>query len=438
MIFGKYAAIAGAVAVAAVWPFATGQIGQSQYQAEIEKAQLPYLTIENVKYDRGYLSSDVITRFSLTGATKAYYEEEGLPTTFSVVSQVNHGFLSVSSTSSLEMTPEVKALSEALWSSDESPFVLKTQTSIFGDTEYHMTVRAINGGDNEITVMTSPMDITGTADREGNIVYQLDIPSAELIGVESEKLTFSNITGQGQGKMVDEMWVGKQVFNTASASLTDVSGVVATMTNLVLDIDNNLVSASGGDVATAETSDLRISNNNTFSFEKLDVPQTIALDNFKLGINFRNLDYSALLALANTADSMSAEPTEDELMTLMTLLDRLVEKGMAFELLPLEMGTPEGQVDAKFTLSIEPGLGSVTQNIGALMSKLQGNVFMNVPAAYVHDVPAVAASVNNLEPYGFISESEKGVTLKAKIEGDEAVSPSGKRIPLALLMMMFM
>lgn len=438
MIFGKYAAMAGAVAIAAIWPFATGQIGQSQYQAEIEKAQLPYLTVENVKYDRGYLSSDIVTRFSLTGSTKAYYEEEGLPTSFSVVSQVNHGFLSVSSTSSLDMTPEVKALSEVLWPSGESPFVLETTTSIFGDTEYQMNVRAVNGGDSDITVTTSPMAITGTADKDGNIIYQLNMPNAELKGVEGEKLTFSNITGQGEGKMVDEMWVGKQVFNTASASLTEVTGLTATMTNLVLDIDNSLVSASGGDVATVETSDLRISNNNTFSFEKLDVPQIIVLDNFKLGINFKNLDYSTLLALANTADSMSAEPTEEELMALMTLLDLLVEKGMTFELLPLEMGTPEGQVDAKFTLSIEPGLGSVTQNIGALMSKLGGEVYVNVPAAYVHGMPEVSASLGNLEPYGFISESEKGVTLEAKIEGDEAVSPSGERIPLGLLMVMFM
>ncbi|CZF79430.1 hypothetical protein GCE9029_01455 [Grimontia celer] len=437
MIFGKYAAVAGAVAIAVLWPFATGQIGQSQYEAEIEKAKSPYLAIENVSYDRGYLSSDVVTKFSLTGSTKALYEEEGLPTSFTVLSEVGHGFLSISSISTLEMTPEVKTLSEVLWPSGESPITLVSETSIFGDTQFDLTVRAMNGGDEEVTITSSPANVSGTADKDGNMIYQLEMPSVELSGVEGEKFTFSEITGSGQGKMVDEMWVGQQLMNVKTTSLTDVTGMAATVTNLGINVQNEM-DATNGDVTTAKPEELRITSKNTISFQKLDVPETMVLDNFKLGVNFKDLDYTAMMALAEKADSLNAEPTDEEMMQLATYLDGLVESGMTFELKPLEVDTPEGRVDAKFDLTVEPGLGSVTQNFGALMSKLKGNLLVNVPAAYVHGVPAVSASLSNLEPYGFISEGENGVTLEAKIEGDQAVSPTGERIPIGLLMMMFM
>ncbi|KKD59567.1 hypothetical protein RN22_15425 [Grimontia sp. AD028] len=437
MIFGKYAAVAGAVAIAVLWPFATGQIGQSQYEAEVEKAKSPYMAVENVSYDRGYLSSNVVTKFSLTGSTKTVYEEEGLPTSFTVLSEIDHGFLSISSISIIDMTPELKALSEVLWPSGESPITLVSETSIFGDTQFDLTVRAMDGGDEEIKIVTSPANVSGSADKDGNIVYQMEMPSVELSGVEGEKFTFTEITGSGQGKMVDEMWVGQQLMNAKTVSLTDLTGMAATVTNLGLDVRNEM-DATNGDVATATPEELRITSKNTVSFQNLDVPETIELNNFKLGVNFKDLDYTAMLTLAEKADSLNAEPTDEDMMQLATSLDGLVESGMTFELLPLEVDTPEGRVDAKFDLTVEPGLGSVTQNFGALMSKLKGNLLVNVPAAYVHGVPPISASLNNLEPYGFISESENGVTLEAKIEGDQAVSPTGERIPIGLLMMMFM
>ncbi|CZF85802.1 DUF945 family protein [Grimontia marina] len=437
MIFGKYAAVAGAAAIAVLWPFATGQIAKSQYEAEIEKVESSYLAVENVSYDRGYLSSNVVTKFSLTGPTKAFYEAEGLPTSFTVLSEVAHGFLSISAISELEMTPELKTLSEVLWSSGESPVTLLSETSVFGDTQFDLTVRAMNGGDEEVTITSSPANVSGTADKDGNMVYQMEMPSIEFAGLEGEKFTFSEITGSGQGKMVDEIWVGQQLLNAKAVSLTDGTGMAATVTNLGLDVQNEM-NATNGDVTTAKTEELRMTSKNTISFQKLDVPETMVLDNFKLGVNFKDLDYTAMLSLAEKAESLNAEPTDEEMMQLATSLDGLLESGMTFELMPFEVDTPEGRVDAKLDLTVEPGLGSVTQNFGALMSKLKGNLFIHVPAAYVQGVPGLSESLSNLEQYGFISEGENGVTLEAQIEGDQAVSPSGERIPIGLLMMMFM
>ncbi|WP_407330528.1 DUF945 family protein [Enterovibrio sp. 27052020O] len=437
MIFGKYTAIAGAVAVGVLWPFATGQIGQSLYDDEIKQIQSPYLAVENTSYQRGYLSSEVVTRVSVIGSMKEVYEDEGLPTSYSILSHVNHGFLGVSTTSTLEMTPEIKVVTDLLWQSVESPVTIVTETSLFGDTQYDVTVRAMNGGNEDVKIISSPANVSGTADKSGVMVFQLEMPFIELSSPDGEKFAFRDITGSGNGELVDEVWVGSQKVNVATSTFSDVSGSTVTIDNLAVDVKNALT-AIGGDVKTAAPADLRFDNTNVISFQKFDMPDTLALENFKMGVNFNALDYNSMIALATTADSMSAEPTDEEMMKMVTALDGLVEKGLTFEIIPLELDTPEGHIDAKFDLTVEPGLGSVTQNVGALLTKLKGNLFINVPTAYVQGVPEVEASLSNLEPYGFISQAENGVTLTAKIEGDQAVSPSGEKIPLGLLMMMLM
>ncbi|MBV7299253.1 DUF945 family protein [Enterovibrio paralichthyis] len=437
MIFGKYAAIAGAVAIGAIWPFATGQIGQSLYEQEIESMKSPYLTVETESYDRGYLSSDVVTRLSLTGEMKALYESEGLPSSYTILSHVEHGLLGVSSISTLGMTPELTSLTEKLWQGDESPLTIVSETSLFGDTQLDVTVRAMDGDNEDFKITSSPANISGTVDKDRNIVFEMEMPNLTIVSPEDETLSFNEITGSGQGKMVDEMWVGVQQFNISKSAFT-IDGETIDIANLGVNAKNVVVTTDGSDVATATKDALRIDSINTLSFQEIDVPNILSLQNFKFGMNLLKLDYQSLITLATMSDAMGEEPSEEDVNKLVTVLDTLVEKGLTFEILPLEMDTPEGNVNARFDLTIEPGLGSVTQNITLLTSKLKGNLFVNVPAAYVNGVPEISASIANLEPYGFISETADGMTLTAKIEGDQAVSPSGQRVPIGLLMMMFM
>ncbi|MGF1769258.1 YdgA family protein [Enterovibrio makurazakiensis] len=438
MIFGKYTAIAGAVAVAVLWPFATGQIGQSVYDREIEEVQSPYIAVENESYDRGYLSSEVVTRVSVVGGMKEVYEEEGLPTSYSVTSHVSHGFMGVSTTSTLDMTPDMKVITDLLWPSGESPVTVVTETSVFGDTQYDVTVRAMNGGNEEIKITSSPANISGTVDKNGVMLFQMEMPSLELSSPEGETFNLTEITGSGNGELVDDVWVGAQSLNIGTSTFNDAFGSAATISQLGLNVSNALSAIDNGDVKTALPDALRFDNSTVISFNKLDVPDTLVIDNFKVGVNFNALDYNSMIALASTADSMGAESAPEDMMKLQTALDGLVEKGMTFEITPLELDTPEGNINAKFDLSIEPGLGSVTQNMGALMSKLKGNIFVNVPTAYVQGIPEVEASLANIESYGFVSQAENGVTLTAKIEGDQLISPNGEKIPLGLLMMLFM
>ncbi len=57
---------------------------------------------EIVEYDRGYLSSVVLTRYTVVDPEiKAQLERDGLPTAFDVTSDVTHGLTSLSADSKL-------------------------------------------------------------------------------------------------------------------------------------------------------------------------------------------------------------------------------------------------------------------------------------------------------------------------------------------------
>lgn len=438
MIFGKYAAIGGAVAIGVLWPFATGQIGQSLYEKEIGQIHSPYVTVTNTSYERGYLSSNVVTQVNITGAMQSVYMEQGLPTSYTILTEMDHGFLGIGSISVLEMTPEVVAVTQALWPGDESPITVVADTSLFGDTQYDVTVRAMEASNEEFSVVSSPANIGGLVDKDGNIVFDLEMPAFGVTTLEGETFNFDRITGSGQGKMVDEMWVGVQQYNVGSSEFGDSYGQPLTISNLATIIKNDLTAVNGGKIEGANKDDLRIDSINTLSFQQMAIPDAFSLENFQVGFNFYQLDYSSLLTLATTSESMGDEPSEEDITQLVNALDRIVEQGLTFEILPFAVDTPEGHIDGKFDLNVAPGLGSVTQNIGALSSKLSGNLALSLPSAYLQQVPELAAAVENIKPYGFITETEALVTLSAKIEGDQAVSATGERIPLGLLAMMFM
>ncbi|MDD1782763.1 YdgA family protein [Enterovibrio sp. ZSDZ35] len=441
MIFGKYAAIGGAVSLALLWPFASGHVGESVYEREVQSLESPYASVEKVSYDRGYLSSHVKTLVTLKGTVKEDFEAEGLPTTYTFDSNVDHGFLSISTTTTLEMTPEIEKFAALLWPTGESPFEVRSETSVLGDTQYSAELRAIKASDDDFSFTTTPLAVSGTVDKDGNNVFSMSWPSVDMAGQQSgEKLSIKDMTGSGSGYMHDgEIWIGKQTFNAASMLFDDALGSVTTLNNVTADVSNELsVESADKGTGAEEQEGRRLDNKNLFTIGKVEVSDEFAVDNFKFGVSFNDLDYNSMLSLSDIANSMGSEPTEQEMALLVSALDTLVERGLGLEIQPLELDASEGHVDASFDLTLAPGTVNATQDIGAMINKLTGNLNITVPTAYVEGAPQLAPMLKNLEEYGFVSQGEEGVKLSAKIEGEEAVSPSGERMPLGFLMMMFM
>ncbi len=438
MIFGKHAAIGGAVALVVIWPLASGHVGQSIYEREIEQSQSPYAVITNESYDRGYLSSDVVTKVSLVGSAKEQLEFDGIPTSYVLNSKVSHGFFSIGTESVLEMTPELKVLTDKLWPNGESPFTFQSETSISGKTDYTMSLAAIDANEDGVKISSTPLVVNGSMDKAGVISLTVNMDSFGFESDYGEKAQITNVTGSGQGELIDDIWVGSQKINFGRFDVDNQDGLPATLTNFSIEVKNLLTSVSGGDVKSAEVEDLRFNNENLISVEKFEVKDELTLNNLKLGLNFDALDYTAMTTLATVADAMGEEPSPEEMEQMIKALDALVEKGLIAKLNPLEIDTPEGHIDANLDLQVASGLTSVSQNFQALPSKITGELNLSAPSAYVNGVPEISNMAENLEQYGFVSQSENMVKLNAKIEGDQLVSPTGQKIPVGLLMMLMM
>ncbi|PNQ54052.1 DUF945 domain-containing protein, partial [Vibrio agarivorans] len=63
--FKKLGAIGGAISLALCWPLAVGQIGQSIIENGIAEMNSDEIKAEIVSYDRSYLSSVVLTRYTV-------------------------------------------------------------------------------------------------------------------------------------------------------------------------------------------------------------------------------------------------------------------------------------------------------------------------------------------------------------------------------------
>ncbi|ETZ11353.1 hypothetical protein AJ90_21740 [Vibrio parahaemolyticus M0605] len=88
----KLGAIGGAISLALCWPLAVGQIGQSIIEDGIANMNDKMIKGEVVEYQRGYLSSVVLTRYSVVDPElKTQFERDGLPIMFEVTSDVSHG-----------------------------------------------------------------------------------------------------------------------------------------------------------------------------------------------------------------------------------------------------------------------------------------------------------------------------------------------------------
>lgn len=87
-------AVGGAVALGLCWPLAVGQIGESAIKDGLNSFESPSTKAELVNYQRGYLSSQMQTRYKITDPTiVAQLEAEGIPTEILVDSTLTHGLM---------------------------------------------------------------------------------------------------------------------------------------------------------------------------------------------------------------------------------------------------------------------------------------------------------------------------------------------------------
>ncbi|KOO10999.1 hypothetical protein AKJ18_31375, partial [Vibrio xuii] len=145
----KIGAIGGAVSLALCWPLAVGQIGHNVIRDGISHLNTQSVQAEIIQYDRGYLSSEVKTRYTVTDPDLAQQLAlDGLPSEYVVSSHVQHGLITLKATSVLE-------------NMDDLPLTLSTVTQLNGNTDYTLKLDNWHQANDGAMMSMTPSELKG-------------------------------------------------------------------------------------------------------------------------------------------------------------------------------------------------------------------------------------------------------------------------------------
>lgn len=258
----KLGAIGGAISLALCWPLAVGQIGQSIIEDGIANMNDEMIKGEVIEYQRGYLSSVVLTRYTVVDPElKTQLLRDSIPTTFDVTSDVSHGLTSLTADSKLV-------------ENDFLPLTLQSQTQLNGNTAFTLDLDSwhYRNEAEDISVSTSPAKVSGNVTVLGDLNYQVSVPYVQVDFVNGDELHLNGLTGQGKGKQVKGYWLGEQVFSLEKLDVVD-----STMTPVFL-IENANYS---GNTATDETGE-KLNSQFNLAAKNLRLTDGTDVDDFKL------------------------------------------------------------------------------------------------------------------------------------------------------------
>ncbi|RXJ74910.1 hypothetical protein CS022_01590 [Veronia nyctiphanis] len=427
MIFGKYAAIGGGVALVALWPFAMGQIGQSAYEEELKNINQPEFSVSNLSYERGYLSSTAVTKIDMTGQVKQTLIEEGLPTSYTLNHTIEHGLTGVESTTVLDMTPELKDITRVVWGNEKSPILIKQKTSITGSTNVDMTVDGFNGNEDGFSVTSKPLVMKGQFDKNFNGTFTYNMESLDAVSNTGESLKMTGFSGTGNGYIDAGMWIGTQDLNLSSISFDGDLESTFALDGLAVSISNQF-----SDVKEAEATRTVVNSDNLIKVKGFTAPTSgFELKGLEFGFGAEGLDKDAVLKLYELSNTMVGEPSDMEMVSMMHTLDTLIEKGMKVSFSPAKIQLPQGETSVDIKLDVAPGIENATQNIQQLLDKLGGKISASIPTALVNMEPSATYFLNELASMGFVEEKGAFTEINATLKGEVLVSPTGKEFPLA-------
>ncbi len=411
----KIGAIGGAISLVLCWPLAVGQIGQNVIRDGVEHLNTPAVMAEVVSYDRGYLSSEVQTRYVVTDPDLAYQLElDGLPSEYIVNSHVTHGLFNVSATSVLENVSDF-------------PLQLDTVTQLNGNTNYTLTLdtwnTAINGSDGAM-VSVSASELKGYVTVLGEMTYELTMPSVEVDFVSGEKLLVSGVTGSGDGRMQNGFWLGEQEMSIADTS------VVETSQQPILTMKNARYAFS----SALEEVSKRVNSQHVVTIDNVVMPQGEA-DNLTVDFELGDLDADSFEYLVNMYQD-NPQLTQADIESALPYIDTLFSKGfyLAMNKMSLTFGG-KGEFESKWKLQIPEGTDNITQSPDSIMTVMTGNLETFFSDGLVELYPFIEQEVDSAMDAGFVQKIEKGYEVKAELKDGSLVFPNGQQIPLLALLL---
>tara|TARA_Y100001956_G_scaffold81541_1_gene99388 strand:+ start:2826 stop:4094 length:1269 start_codon:yes stop_codon:yes gene_type:complete len=411
----KYGAIGGAISLALCWPLAVGQIGQNVISDGVDQLNTSSVTAEIVSYERGYLSSEVQTRYTVNDPELIeQLAIDGLPNQFVVNSHISHGLLSLKAHSVLD-------------NMDELPITLDTVTQLNGNTDFTLALdswhQATEGNDGAMVSIT-PSRLTGHATVLGEITYDLSIPSIEVDFNSGEKLLIADVKGNGQGRKQNGFWLGEQQISVGDMSVADSAQIeLFGMKNAQYDFSSSVEEASQ-----------RVSSQHVVGVEDL-VTAEGKVDKLSLDLELGDLDsnsFERLLELYQSNPILTAE----DIQTAIPYVETLFAKGfyLSMNKMALTLGE-KGEFESKWKITVPQGTDNVTQNPAMILPSLTGNLDTFFSNDLVEQYPFIKQGVDEAIVMEFVEQTEKGYQIQAELKDGNLIFPSGQEVPLMALLL---
>lgn len=410
----KLGAIGGAISLALCLPLAVGQIGQSIIEDGIANMNDEMIKGEVIEYQRGYLSSVVLTRYTVVDPElKTQLLRDSIPTTFDVTSDVSHGLTSLTADSKLV-------------ENDFLPLTLQSQTQLNGNTAFTLDLDSwhYRNEAEDISVSTSPAKVSGNVTVLGDLNYQVSVPYVQVDFVNGDELHLNGLTGQGKGKQVKGYWLGEQVFSLEKLDVVD-----STMTPVFL-IENANYS---GNTATDETGE-KLNSQFNLAAKNLRLTDGTDVDDFKLDFSIADVDSQSFDEIMSIYQS-SAVLSEQEVASLLPHIDTLFSKGFNLSVNELSLAFGEGKFHNEWELSIPQGTEQITQNPMKLVNVTNGALSTYFSDELVDHYPFIQEGIDELLIMELIDKVEGGYQLKAQIGDGKLKFENGHEFPLIALLM---
>ena len=429
----KVGAIGGAIVIAACWPLAVGQIGQTIIKDGVQKMHSPDVNVSLVKYDRGYLSSDMTSRITVTDSKLAHqFKADGLPTTFLVHSKIDHDLLSLSSTTTLPDYPDF-------------PFMLETQTQLNGNTNFKLNIEKWNyqhKGKDAYSVSTSAGNVTGMITKLGEVNFKSTLPSVAIDFANDAKITVHDIAVEGSGKRAGSLWLGDQTLTIGSMnavgtsmappkpgansqSMEKAEPITATVKGLTYNFNSRL-----------DKKETRFTSQHKVTIDEFSSDDFDAHD-LTLGVALNNIDRASFIQLSDMFNGRS-KITGRDVGRALPFIDTMFAKGFSIELTQLDGKIDDGDFTSQLKLSMPEGTEHVTRNPAQVMQLLQGNLGVTLSESLAKQYPMLQRTADELVVSEIAKQGQDGYTMKAKIEKGNLVFDEGHKNPLQALMMMGM
>ena len=372
------------------------------------------MSAEIVEYDRGYLSSKVQTRYVLQDPELvAQFEADELPTEFIVNSAVSHGLFSLSAHSSIEDLA--------------FPLTVDTVTQLNGNTSYtvnldHWYYQTQTG--EELAISISPSSIEGDVSVLGQLTYKLHIPSVELDFSTGEKMVFSKIDAQGEGKQENGFWLGNQTLSIGLFAISDLSTSQA-----VFKIEQGQYEFNS-DLNKEQT---RLNSNHKVSMATILTPDGM-VENFTMDFTMGDIDSAAFESLMSMYQN-NPIMTESEVLEAIPYVESLFSKGFYLAMNKLSLQIGQGEFESQWKLSVPEGTDGISQDPTIILPALTGELNTYFSNQLVIDYPFIKQGIDEAMIMEIIEQTDDGYRIKAELKNANIVLASGQEIPLMALLM---